>query len=206
MRSTLLIISGIVFLSGCASTQPLPKTSAYQPSLIALPRDVSYHYQVQPGDTLWGIAHDFGWQHDRLAAINNVSNARQIKVGQPLVVPPPPESDRFLWPARGRTSSEGSSVFGSSVISIRAPESSLVRASRSGKVAVASNELSGWGKTILLDHGDGYVSIYSGMGQIMVLPGAFITQGTAIGRAGKDPIYFGIRYNAVAKNPKALLP
>ena len=152
---------------------------------------------------MWGIAHDFGWDVKKLTSVNKLSGPQSIKPGQLLFIPPPPESRGFIWPVRGKVSSESSS---SSVLPIRAPEGSIVRASRSGKVAVSASELSGWGKTVLLDHGDGYVSIYAGLGDIFVLPGAVIRQGSAIGKTNNGPVYFGIRLNAVAKNTRALLP
>ena len=191
---------------GCARApvvQPLPATVA------PLPQVSGSYYQVQRGESLWGIAHDFGWDVQALAKVNRLSDVRQVKVGQRLFIPPPPESNRFLWPARGtvvsakETGGDAAAVRG---LEIQAQEGALVRASRTGRVAVATRQLSGWGKTVLLDHGDGYVTVYARLNQLLVAPGTSVQQGNSVGQAGRTPLYFEIRYNTSLRDPLQLLP
>ena len=49
-------------------------------------------YVVQPGDTLYGIAQQFGVTVDLLVAANNIDDPTQIAVGQRLTIPPIPEA------------------------------------------------------------------------------------------------------------------
>lgn len=45
-------------------------------------------YNVQPGDTLWGIAHEDGLSVDALAAANHMSPSDLLIAGRVLVIPP----------------------------------------------------------------------------------------------------------------------
>ncbi|MBI3311927.1 MAG: peptidoglycan DD-metalloendopeptidase family protein [Candidatus Omnitrophica bacterium] len=136
-----------------------------------------------------------------------MSDPAQVKVGSVLLIPPPPESNRFVWPARGaQSSSTGGGEAGRRGLEIKAPEGSIVRASRTGRVAVATQQLTGFGKTVVLDHGDGYVTLYARLDQLLVSPGAAVKQGDPIGRLGEAPLYFEIRYGVHVRNPLQLLP
>lgn len=73
-------------------------------------------------------------------------------------------------------------------------------------MAVATRRLSGWGSTIILDHLDGYLTVYSGLDRILVSPGSTLRQGIPIGSIGPRTLYFEIRYGEATKNTLALLP
>ena len=195
-------------VTGCARAPIVP--SAPPPITVApLPQASGSYYQVQRGESLWGIAHDFGWDVHALAKVNRLSNVRQVKVGQRLFIPPPPASNRFLWPARGTVVSakeSGGDAAAVRGLEIRAQEGAIVRASRTGRVAVATQQLSGWGKTVLLDHGDGYVTVYARLDQLLVTPGMSVQQGNPVGQAGRTPLYFEIRYGTSLRDPLQLLP
>jgi murein DD-endopeptidase MepM/ murein hydrolase activator NlpD len=136
----------------------------------------------------------------QLAAANGLSSTGQLRVGQRLFVPLPRETGRFLWPVRGRVARAAQGL------QIVASSGTPVRASRTGRVAVATRQLSGWGRTVILDHVDGYLTVYAGLAQILVAPGADVRQGLPVGIAGPGAVHFEIRYGTVAKNPLTLLP
>jgi len=46
-------------------------------------------YTIQPGDTLYGIARQFGVSFDDLVALNNIENPDSIRAGDQLFIPPP---------------------------------------------------------------------------------------------------------------------
>ena len=48
-------------------------------------------YEIQPGDTLFSIARQFGVTLEELVEINNIENPDLINAGQELVIPPPSE-------------------------------------------------------------------------------------------------------------------
>ena len=191
--------AALLLLAGCA-TVPVERVSS--PGSQAIPTLQGSYYRVRSGETLWGIARAFGIDVRGLAAANRLPDASQLKVGQQLFIPLPGESSRFLWPLRG---SLGTSR-GSKGVAIAAPPGSLVRAARTGQVAVATRQLSGWGKTVVLDHHDGYLTIYAGLEQLLVSPGAGIRQGVPVGTIGPRALHFEIRYGTMTKNALALLP
>ena len=69
-----------------------------------------------------------------------------------------------------------------------------------------ADELEGFGKVIVIDHGDGYVSIYSGLSEIEVAKGYAVAAGSRLGVSGTLPsgmegLYLEVRYNGQAMNP-----
>ena len=187
----------LLLIVGCASA-PLHQAAA--PPVREIPTLNGSYHQVQRGETLWRIAHSYGLDAKTLAAANRLSSAGQIAIGEQLFIPLPQETTQFLWPVRGSYS------HASPGLEIDAPSGSLVRASRSGRVAVATRQLSGWGKTVVLDHLDGYLSIYAGLDQLLVAPGTTLRQGIPLGVIGEHTLHFEIRYGSVPKNTLAMLP
>jgi septal ring factor EnvC (AmiA/AmiB activator) len=73
-------------------------------------------------------------------------------------------------------------------------------------VAVAAQQLVRQGKTVILDHGDGYLTIYCGLDQLLVSPGRQVRQGNPIGQLGQVPLYFEIRFGSRLLDPLRMLP
>src|SRR5690606_35005657 len=88
---TLAVNGGVAVLGGntTPATEPLPTQPAAdvpvsQPEAAEQP---TCQYQVKPGDTLSGIAIANNVSVDQLIEMNNISNARIIRVGDTLTVP-----------------------------------------------------------------------------------------------------------------------
>lgn len=69
-----------------------------------------------------------------------------------------------------------------------------------------ADELEGFGKVIVIDHGDGYISIYSGLSEIEVAKGYAVAAGSRLGVSGTLPsgmegLYLEVRYNGQTMNP-----
>mgnify|MGYP003587988778 FL=1 len=78
-----------------------------------------------------------------------------------------------------------------------------------GDVAYAA-ALQGYGNTVIVDHGDGYLSIYTGLSGIDVRAGSRVSARQSLGRSGRIPggdngLYFEIRYRNQAMNPLSWL-
>lgn len=84
-------------LSACTSTTrqaPVVERTQPAPARPAVPapqpvKEDRNHYTVQKGDTLMGIALDFGQNYRDLVVWNNLSDPNDIKYGQVLRVSPP---------------------------------------------------------------------------------------------------------------------
>lgn len=109
---------------------------------------------------------------------------------QPSASKTPPTSDGadgFRWPVRGRIiegfgkQSDGSNNDG---INLAVPEGTPVKASESGTVIYAGNELQGYGNLILIQHKDGWVSAYAHNSELMVKRGESVQRGQVIAKAG----------------------
>lgn len=84
---------------------------------------------------------------------------------------------------------------------------SAVQAIAAGEVVFAS-DLGGYGKTVIIDHADGYVSVYTGLSSMNVALGERLLARQSVGMSGTLPtgeqgLYFEIRYRNRPMNPLA---
>ena len=206
MRGTQIrhsVLGWTLLCAGCATApvlpEPIRQTAQIQPR--PMPTLSGSSYTVRPGETLWRIARSYGLHVGALASANRLPSAARLSPGQQLFIPLPVESNRFVWPVRGSVRSSSPSW-----VEIAAPAGVLVRASRGGQVAVAARQLSGFGKTIVLEHADGYFTVYAGLSELLVAPRTMVKQGTPIGSIGPASLHFEIRYGVKPYNALALLP
>lgn len=118
-------------------------------------------------------------------------------------------SRAFLWPvANGRISS-GYGERGSSFhegVDIRANSGAPIRAAADGKV-VFSGSLNGYGKTIVIYHGDGISTVYAHNSQNIRETGERVLQGQLIGYVGQtgrahgSHLHFEVRRSGRSLNP-----
>lgn len=115
------------------------------------------------------------------------------------------------WPVAGKPENRfGSSRYGSEMrwqgINIRAREGDHVQAIHNGKVVFA-DWLRGSGLLIILDHGDGYISLYAHNQTLLksvgdtVKAGEFIATVGSSGGEDRAALYFEIRHKGVPTNP-----
>jgi len=122
-----------------------------------------------------------------------------------------PVKDDFGWPVPGRVvrsfGSAGSYL--NRGIAIETMEGQPVVASRQGKVVFA-DYLAGYYYTVILDHLDGYYTVYGFNSKLAVGLNDVIAKGDKIAFAGKKGatpmLYFEIRRNSKAENPLYFLP
>ena len=120
---------------------------------------------------------------------------------------------KLSWPLSGKiVRSFGSSydnlTYDGLLISGSAGQS--VKAVHHGRV-VFSEWLRGYGLLVILDHGDGYMSLYGHNDALLKTTGDWVSQGEAISTVGQsggysEPgLYFAIRYKGKAINPRSWL-
>ncbi len=137
---------------------------------------------------------------------------RKVKIKPSEEIPDLAKGD-FIWPVKGRLSSyfgkrKGGFHYG---IDIAAPRGRAVRASRKGTVSY-SQVMRGYGNVIIIDHGDGFSSVYAHNQVNLVKENEKVKQGQLIakvgstGRARGNHLHFEIRKGTKPKNPLFYLP
>lgn len=119
---------------------------------------------------------------------------------------------KLPWPSKGRVAAS----FGSARVVgklrwdgvlIAAPEGREVRAIHHGRVAFA-DWLRGFGLLLIIDHGEGYMSLYGHNQSLFKETGEWVEPGEVVAQVGNsggrsEPgVYFGIRHNGEAEDPK----
>ncbi|MBQ4059731.1 MAG: peptidoglycan DD-metalloendopeptidase family protein [Lachnospiraceae bacterium] len=90
------------------------------------------------------------------------------------------------------------------------PIGTTVRASRGGQVTV-SGWVGGYGNCVMIDHGDGVVTVYGHLNECLVSVGQYVNQGETIalsgntGRSTGPHLHFEIRIGGVAVDPEPYL-
>lgn len=91
-------------------------------------------------------------------------------------------------------------------IYIRAEEDSPVRAVYDGEVIFA-DWIEGYGKVVILRHGEGYYTVYGGLSEITVKKADVVGRGDLLGRVGESGVlnepalYFEVRFRGKPLNP-----
>lgn len=93
----------------------------------------------------------------------------------------------------------GSGVYGADIV-----------AAKSGVVASPMTHWS-YGNNVVINHGDGYVTLYAHCSEVLVSPGETVSQGQVIARVGATGnvtgphLHFEVYYNGVRQNPAGLI-
>jgi len=115
-----------------------------------------------------------------------------------------------MWPLRGRLLStfgaKGGGQFNDG-INIAGRAGDPVRATETGIVAYAGNELRGYGNLLLIRHSGGWVSAYAHNREILVTKGQVVRRGQTVARVGRSgavtrpQLHFELRRGPRAINP-----
>ena len=86
-----------------------------------------------------------------------------------------------------------------------------VKASQSGVVAYAGNELKGYGNLLLIRHDNGWVTAYAHNSKLLVSRGDTVMRGQTIAHAGNTgsvvtpQVHFEVRQGAKAIDPQTVI-
>ena len=168
-------------------------------------------HAVKKGDTVYSIAKKYDVDPQVIVnyPFNSFANDEtfQLAIGQVVIVPdgvkpaevlaPAPTRIRqttpdagtiagsgiFVWPAAGTITQRF--VWYHRAIDIANHSAPDVLAADSGKVIIAGwIDNSGYGNRIIIDHGNGYRTLYAHLQRIYVVPGQGVGRGSAIGKMG----------------------
>ncbi len=212
-------------ISGCA-TPGQPPCMTDIPSEIT-PQDIKgIQHKVEKGQTLWRIARTYEVTIEEIIAANGIPNAASIETGQLVFIPGADalrevalpsdidgESGDYLWPLKGRIFSffeDKKDAYISRGIDIQTTEGAPVLASRAGRVVFADH-LAGYGHTLILEHADGFFTVYGHLDPTAFNPGAQVSRGERIARLAGDGrtdvfFHFEIRKGDEPHNPLHYLP
>ncbi len=213
--------------AGCAGSSRFRQTAVQEPAR-------GIYHEVQKGETLWHIGQSYQVSVDEIISVNKLSNPSQLLPGQLLFIPtvsiqprtppaaplPPPPVARkssshsgpvqFGWPVRGKVISH----FGQATplgrnrgVNISGKEGSPILASAPGVVSFAGEKVKGFGKTVILDHGGQFQTIYTHNQELLVKTGESVQGQQPIARLGKSGrahtpmLHFEIRQGNRPLNP-----
>jgi LysM repeat protein len=118
----------------------------------------------------------------------------------------------FIWPAGNHYLSGNDYWSGHLGIDIAAGEGAPIYAADSGVVVFAGWALGGYGNMVMIDHGNGYQTLYAHLSSVSVSCGRSVAQGNTIGYAGSTGnstgahLHFEVRYQGGFVNPWYVLP
>lgn len=200
--------------------------------LNILPVDGAYH-TVSQGENLEDIAEEYKVEPEAIAEYpgNDLAAPYALQVGQKLIIPGGEKpyvprrvfayngnvpqgaqkgTGSFVWPMSGLITQ----IFweGHRAIDIGAPEGTEIVACDSGYVALAQWSDVGYGRMALIDHGNGYQTLYAHMSAYYVEAGQSVAKGEAIGRCGSTGnatgphLHLEVIKDDVRRNPFIYLP
>jgi murein DD-endopeptidase MepM/ murein hydrolase activator NlpD len=213
-----------IFLIGCASVKPrLERQETRYPA--------GKYHEVKNGDTLWKISKLYDVSVSDIVKANKLPNATKIIAGQKLFIPSLHEkvqyenyvrvtpgfnsNAKFIWPVSGKVISYFGVKKGlvtNKGIDIEAEEGSGVMAADDGLVSFVEKNMKGLGETVIIDHGNGFSTVYAHNSEIMVKVGEEVKRSQVIakvgktGRASESYLHFQVRKGHEPQNPSNYLP
>ncbi len=185
-------------------------------------------YVVQPGDNVSTIADRYGVSVRAIVRANGLLDADRVRDGDVLIVPDGQgrsasgsrgdRGPRFTWPLDGNITTyfgERDSYYVGGYhtgMDIAASVGDPVRAAASGRVVTAWKRPDNVGWHLIVDHGNGYASMYSHLSRFLVDVGDVVNQGQVIALAGDTGfstgphLHFEIRLNGQYQDPLDYLP
>lgn len=158
---------------------------------------------VKPGQTVWRIAKTYNVSLELLAGINDLEDPTVIESGQRLFIP---GADRLLevevyqpqdrpavvrtgdlqlqWPLSGAITSRYGGRRRHTGLDIAAPRNTPVLAAADGEVTYSGNGLRGYGNLVVIDHGQGVVTLYAHNRRNLARKGQRVRRGERIARVG----------------------
>ncbi len=140
--------------------------------------------------------------------------ARQVSVAPGSSGPVRPSTGAYIWPVSGPVTSpfgyrvhpvRGTTIFHAG-LDIAVGSGTTVKAADNGR-CIFSGWCGGYGYAVILDHGDGYSTLYGHNSQLYVSEGQSVSQGQAIAASGSTGmstgphVHFEVRYNGNPVDP-----
>ncbi len=214
-----LLVCG--WLSGCATT----RNSSVIPTPEAPASIKGVYHKVNKGETLWRISKTYKISIEDIIQANRIPNAASIEENQLLLVPGAEavldvipsqlsggKDTDYGWPLKGKIVSYFEERKGAHInlgVDIKGAEGESVKSAREGRVVFADH-LAGYGSTVILDHGDGFFTVYGRNNRVLVRLNDYVFRGEKLAQLGDDGqgafMHFELRKGDSPKNPLHYLP
>lgn len=96
-------------------------------------------------------------------------------------------------------------------LDIAAPEGTEIYAAEEGEVVSAGWNSGGYGNVVMIEHPDGYATVYAHMTMVYAIEGQYVTKGQLIGFVGSTGnstgphCHFEVRYQGICLDPTAFM-
>lgn len=178
-------------------------------------------HRVARGETLWSLARRYQVSMEQLVVVNQIRDPGSIRDGQELIIDMKDQVEPvigqgsgriFSWPLSGRITS----LFGPRGdgfhhgLDIAGEMGEVIKAARGGRVD-SVEWLPLYGRTVILDHGDGYKTLYAHASAYLIGRGDAIEKGQGIARVGSTGrstgphLHFEVRVNNKPVDPTLYL-
>ena len=224
--ATAILLAGAV--AACAGPPAVPPPEPGRPRELQAPHDEpppGVFHRVLGGQTLFTIARTYSVSVEQVVDANGIGDPHRIGTDALLFIPGvehilevpitvvPVPGGRFLLPTDGPVRSgfgprNGRMHYG---LDLGAPAGAKVRAARSGTVLYAGSGYRGYGKLVILDHGDGFRTLYAHNRSLRTRSGRHVRAGEVIadvgasGNATGPHLHFEIRFHDRPVNPAPYL-
>jgi murein DD-endopeptidase MepM/ murein hydrolase activator NlpD len=173
---------------------------------------------VRNGENLWTIARKYGVSSSAISKANGLTAAGLIRPGDELRIPGAAggaagaASFALAWPVYGTISSPfGMRSDGKHEgLDISALRGTPVRAAASGRV-IKAGAMGNYGQAIIIDHGNGFQTLYAHCDRLLAARGARVDGGDQIatvgntGRSTGPHLHFEVIVNGVRRDPLRFL-
>lgn len=207
-------------VTNCSGPESVPLVDREQ--IRVLPDRGDAWHTMRKGDTFSSLSRLYGVPAGAIATANPQLNPTSIPVGtrvlipggaQPVVSPvePPvaapkpvrtPDRGRLCYPVLGTATKSKKPAPGTEFTT---EMQATVVAADSGTVVLATQNLSGLGPTVMIDHGGNLCTMYAWLSDYSVQPGQKITRGESLGRTGARGLLFRVYRGPLALDPEKFL-
>ena len=192
-----------------------------------------FYHTLQPQESLQDISKKYSVDLLQLQRANGIYDPQDVATGTRILIPgkmaslskPSPEplipapkprlqnKPLFIWPSPGTISSGYGKRHGRNHqgIDITKDRGRAIRAAGSGIIEFSGVQ-NGFGKTVIINHGSGFKTLYAHNAKINVSKGMRVKRGKVISKMGTTGrstgihLHFEIRVNGKPANPLRYLP
>ena len=200
----------------------LPSARYLRPGqILEVPDTDGTYVKLKKGDTISGVCKKYEVELTDLVNANPGVDIAALQIGEKLFIPGSgalAQLFRFAWPVHGRISGR----YGMRLhpvyrrrmmhtgLDIAAPRGTSIRAALGGRVKFVGWK-GGYGKTVIVEHPNGYETLYGHCQTILVDRGQTVKKGERVAKVGTTGVstgphlHFEVKKSGKRTNPESML-